>query len=293
MALFRSYTKPGKGLSKEDVEKTGIALYFDIFARRFGKLISVNLMYLLFSIPAIIISFFIANYLMDVVIAYRYETTEVPKDIYATMLALVVPFTATILQATGSGPATIAINSITGKYVKDTHCWVWSDFIDSFKRNFLQGMAIYIINTLVFFACAFSFLFYNYMGGAMSGVLRTLIMIVSIVFFIMQFYTYRIAAEFELKTKHIYKNAFLLTIVGLKWNLFSAIVIIALMCLFYTLMVEISAVGIGFLLLIYFVLLTFTQNFITNNVVKKYLLEPSLKMQEEAENKSNDEEDED
>ncbi|MBE7032687.1 MAG: DUF624 domain-containing protein [Ruminococcaceae bacterium] len=284
MAIFRSYTKPGKGISKEDVEKTGISLYFDILFRRFGKLVSVNLMYLLFSIPAIIISFFIATYLMNAVISF--EGIEKTMDLYAVMTVLSVPFTALIFQATGSGPATIAMNTITGKYVRDTNAWIWSDFIDSFKHNFKQGIAMYLINTLVFFACAFAFLFYSYvMGGAMASVLRTFIIVIAMVFFVMQFYTYRIAAEFELKTKHVYRNALLLTFAGLKWNIFAAIVVITMMCLTYTLIAEIFAAGIAILLTIYFVLLTFTQSFITNNIVKKYLLEPSLKMQEEAEKK--------
>ncbi len=282
MAGFSSYTKPGRGLSKEDVEKTGIALYFDIFLRRFGKFISVNLLYLLASIPAIIISFFIANYLMSAVISF--EGIERTENINALMMVLSVPFTAAIFQATGSGPATIAINSITCKYVKDTHSWVWNDFIGNIKHNFKQGIAIYLINTLVFFACAFAFLFYNYvMGGAIAGVLRTAIIVISAVFFIMQFYTYRIAAEFELKTKHVYTNALILTFTGLKWNIFSTVVIVGLMCIVYTLLAEVFAAGAAVMVLIYFALFTFTQNFITDNVVKKYLLEPSLKMQEEKE----------
>lgn len=289
MAGFMNYTKPGKGISKEDVDKSGIALYFDIFFRRFGKFISINLLYLLASIPAIIISFFIANYLMSAVL--NFAGKEITESISATMLILSIPFTAAIFQATGSGPATVAINSMTCKYVKDTHCWVWSDFIGGIKSNFKQGMLIYIINTLVFFACAFAFLFYNYvMGGAMAQVLRAMIMVISVIFFIMQFYTYRIAAEFELKTKHVYRNALLLTFAGLKWNLFAAVVIIALMCLVYTILAEWFAIGIAVIILIYFVLSTFTQNFITDNVVKKYLLEPSLKAQAEAEKQKEDDE---
>lgn len=293
MARFMNYAKPGKGISKEDIEnKTGISLYFDIFLRRFWSFITVNFLYLLASIPAIIISFFIATYLMTAVLGF--EGKEMTDELYAAMVLLSVPFTVAIFQATGSGPASIAINSITGKYIKDTHSWTWSDFIGNIKSNFLQGLLIYVINTLVFFACAFAFLFYNYvMGGVMAGVLRAMIIVISVIFFIMQFYVYRIAAEFKLKTKHIYKNAFILTLTGLKWNLFATVVIVTLMCVLFTLLSEMFAIGAAVLLAIYFVLFTFTQNFITNNVVKKYLLEPSLKAQEEEEAKKQNEDEED
>lgn len=44
---FFDYTKPGKGVNKEDVNKKGISLYFDILLRRFRKLIPLNLMYII------------------------------------------------------------------------------------------------------------------------------------------------------------------------------------------------------------------------------------------------------
>ena len=51
MGIFNSYTKPGKGVSKEDVQKSGIPLYFDIFLRRFWKFISINLVYCILCLP--------------------------------------------------------------------------------------------------------------------------------------------------------------------------------------------------------------------------------------------------
>ena len=58
------YSKPGKGVSKEDVQKSGIELYFDILSRRLWKLIKLNLIYVLFSIPAIVIGWYLSRYLV-------------------------------------------------------------------------------------------------------------------------------------------------------------------------------------------------------------------------------------
>lgn len=68
MAWFfglHNYSKPGRGVRKDEPPKPGIALYFDILIRRFWNIIALNLIYLIFSIPAIIISFFLSTYMMS------------------------------------------------------------------------------------------------------------------------------------------------------------------------------------------------------------------------------------
>ncbi len=279
MGIFNSYTKPGKGVSKEDVQKSGISLYFDIFLRRFWKFISINLLYVIASIPAIIISFFIAIYYILSVIPYMSKVSEE----YINMVPLLlIFFTVVIFQATGSGPASAAHTFVIRKYVKDTHAWIWSDFVSSFKQNFWQGMAVYIINVLVFFMLAFGYLFYkNLVPGTISIVLSTLILIITVIFSVMQKYVYVLLSAFQLKVKHIYKNAFILTIVGLKWNIFSSIIIGAM--LFGMAYLCNYVIGLGVILCFYYTLVNFTQTFITNNVVKKYVEEPALERENSEE----------
>ena len=271
MGIFPNYNKPGKGLSKEDVDKKGLALYADILFRRIGKLFQLNLLYVLASIPAIIICFFVATYLMGSVAFY-----ENVKGAESLMLMLSVPFITILLMTTGSGPATASLTYILRKFIKDDHVWIWSDFLGNMKSNFKQGLAIYIINTVFISVAGFSFLFYNYvMQGTMAFVLKTLIMIVVVVFAVMQQYTYALASGFELKIKHIYKNAFLLTLVGLKWNLLSFVVTVAFIFGVYSLLAESFVIGVFVILLLYFSFVMFTQLFITNNVVKKYMEDPA------------------
>lgn len=275
MGIFNSYTKPGKGVSKKDVQKSGIPLYFDIFLRRFWKLIPINLLYIIASIPAIIISFFIANYFLGIILSV---TGLAENEAYIRIIPLLaILFTVVILQATGSGPASAAHTFVIRKYVKDTHAWIWSDFISSFKQNFRQGVVVYIINAVVFFMLAFGYLFYRYfIPGTISIVLSTLILILGAIFCIMQKYVYVLVSGFQLKVKHIYKNAFILTVVGLKWNLFSAVVIGSMLYGMAYLYTSMTGVAFAVILCFYFTLVNFTQTFITNNVVKKYLEEPAL-----------------
>ena len=277
MGFFNNYTKPGKGVSKEDVQKSGIGLYFDILLRRFWKFISINVLYILTSIPAIIISFFIANYFL---LRIPFPENLVASEEFAiTFLLLHILFTVVILQATGSGPASVAQTFVVRKYVKDTHAWIWSDFVNSFKQNFRHGAVVYIINVVAFFMITFGYLFYRYndiMPGTISFVFSTLTLLLGLVFCIMQKYVYVLVSGFQLKIKHVYKNAFILAIVGLKWNLFSAVVIGSMLYGMAYLYTSMTGVAFAVILCFYFTLVNFTQTFITNNVVKKYLEEPAL-----------------
>lgn len=269
---FFDYTKPGKGVRKDEPAKTGVALYFDILLRRFWKLISLNLLYLIVSIPAIIVGWFISTYFVTwaaTVAGINIEETA------STLSLLCIIMTIVFLQACGSGPATAAMSYVLRKYVNDTHSWVWSDFIDNIKSNFKQGMGVYIVNILVTSVCIFGFMFYSYaMQNTVTYILRVIVVLITVIFLMMQMYTYQLMAGFELRFKHIYKNAFILTAAKLPWNVLSAAVVIAIMYGAYSLAMSIPIAGILAVALLFFTLINFTQIFMTNNVVKKYVLEP-------------------
>lgn len=47
------YSKPGKGVGKEVMQKKGFVVFFEVLFRKFWKLIEANLMFILFSIPLV------------------------------------------------------------------------------------------------------------------------------------------------------------------------------------------------------------------------------------------------
>ena len=54
MGLFsKNYESAGVGISKYAPKKKGIALFFDIVGRKFWKLMQVNLLYMLFFLPLV------------------------------------------------------------------------------------------------------------------------------------------------------------------------------------------------------------------------------------------------
>ena len=272
---FFDYTKPGKGLSKEDVDKKGIALYFDILARRFWKFIQLNLIFLVASIPAIIIGWFISIYAVTWLATLA--KVELSQEWLNGLTMLGAFLTVIFLQLCGSGPASAGMNYVVRKYANDTHSWVWSDFFDNFKSNFKQSVAVYVINVIVNCVMAVSFVFYwRVMAGFASTVLSTVIVMIFALFYMMQMYTYQLMVSFELKLKDIYRNALILVLAKLPWNVLTLVVTFLMFRGLFALTVSVPIAGIVVVFAILYVLINFTQIFMTNNVIKKLLLEPAM-----------------
>ncbi len=275
---FFDYTKPGKGVSKEDVDKKGLSLYFDIFFRRFWKIVTLNLIYILFSVPAIIIAWFMSTYAVSWLAAIA--GIDLTQEMVNGLSLLSAFVTVIFLLLTGSGPASAGMTYVLRKYVNDTHSWVWSDFIDNFKSNFRQGMAVYVINVLVSVLCTVSVVFYSYaMQGVMAVALRTIMLLFAAMFVMCQMYTYQLMVSFELKLKDIYKNSFILLMARLPWNILAAAVTVLLIYAVSSISMSVPIAGIAVIGTLFYTVITFTQIFMTNNIIKKYVLEPATTAQ--------------
>ena len=55
MGLFKNYENTGVGISKDAPKKKGFSLFWDIFCRKFWKLMEINLVYMLFFLPLLLI----------------------------------------------------------------------------------------------------------------------------------------------------------------------------------------------------------------------------------------------
>ena len=63
--LSNMYTKEGPGVYPDDPEKGPFGQFFAILGRKFWKIITVNLMYVLFSAPALVLTVFISPILLQ------------------------------------------------------------------------------------------------------------------------------------------------------------------------------------------------------------------------------------
>lgn len=106
-----NYSKPGPGIEKEEQQKRRFFLFFELFFRKFWKLIQLNLLYILFWIPPLIAGTLLTPY--NATLAYL-------------AFFLVGTFTA--------GPATAGAIYILRNFATQTPVFLLSDFSSSLRK---------------------------------------------------------------------------------------------------------------------------------------------------------------
>lgn len=268
-----------RGISKEETQKSGPSLYFDLFIRKFWDFLKLDLIYLIFSIPSIIIIGIISSFFITLF------AQNIGLDVFLraeALNAIYMLLTMIILGILGGGASSAGLHSVTKSFVNDTHAFVFSDFFDSFKSNFIQATIVFIIDMLVLIIGGFAYLFYTLSGGTAGIIFRTLIVIFAVIFSMMHMYIYPIMISFKLKIKDIYRNAFLLVMARLWWNVFSFLVCAIIIYAVMTFTIS-SPLGFAVLIALYLPLLAFTKAFMTKNVIFELLTKPSVEASETKE----------
>ena len=93
--------------------KKGIALFFEIFFRKFWLLFGVNMLYFIFFLPAVI-SFIALSFIKN------------GRIVTAVIIAMFLVFTATI------GPATAGMTKIMRSFVLEKHTFHCQGFFQGF-----------------------------------------------------------------------------------------------------------------------------------------------------------------
>ncbi len=292
------YTKEGPGIDKDDLPKSDSAIFLSVLGRRFWKFISLNLMYVLFSIPIIIFSYFLSSFLLaflfptlninDLSEKLLINTAGLDEDFAyqlagRTIFLIQVIFTACNMSFLYHviGPVQAGFTYIFRNYARDEHAFLWMDFKDAFVKNFRQSIVCSIISILLNFLFVFSLAFYRNQFN--NYWLRTIVTVILIIVFFyfssMNMYLYQMMVTFNLSIKHLYKNASLFTILRLPFNI---LLILANLLIFVGvpafLFMVVPSIDLLFLITVFwyvcfaFSLNYFIQNFYVNKQIKRYML---------------------
>ena len=236
-----NHMKSGKGVDKRDPNKKRIAIFFEIFFRKFWGLCKANLLYVICCIPAFVIMLFVSGILTSGITDYftpiiAQSFSNGPADVLSSVVELQVALFDMVLRTFvallfmvffGAGPVTAGFTYILRNYAREEHVWLISDMWQRTKSNFGQALIVWVTDVLAFVVLTLAFKFYLSISGPMSY-LAGLIGFIAIVFIMMHFYIYQLMVTFELKLKDLYKNALLLVFAEVPKNLvvFVAIVLI-------------------------------------------------------------------
>lgn len=263
---------------KTEDNRSGLSIFFGVLFRKFWKLMTVNLMYLVFNIPAIIIAFILSYFL---VIFFIPETAGYTSDdIWLLIMYSGFP-TAMFFMAVPLitvGPAQAGLAYLMRCYSYERPTFTWSDFKDKMKENLKQGIVVCLINLFLLLFLLLDLYLYPKVsdGGILFSVANGLMIMVFILFLMASLYIYPMMVTYNLRIKDLYKNAVLFALARFVPNLV-ILVLCFLVILGPTLIFSLTSSGI--VLAITYVLylsLGFTlpgliTGFIVNPVMDKYM----------------------
>jgi len=225
MALFGlfNYAKPGKGVAKDAPEKKRFFLFFELYFRKFWKLMLLNIMLAVITFP------FVSAFIVWVMSAFSIDSGlfegNMTMYIFSSVLfALPQPFGIILaaVSALMTGPSIAAATYIWRQFARQEHSWIWSDFWERFKSNFKQSFAVGILDILVLCSIVL-YLSLDFTGNSTLTqymlVFRYVAIIVFVIYAVMRFYIYLIMVTFDMSVIAILRNSWIFSVLGLFRNI--------------------------------------------------------------------------
>lgn len=280
--FFGNYDKPGPGVNKDEPPKAAPIRFFEIFFRKFTKLVQLNLIFALPTIVAAVLM--VCLYFSPVHFVLQLPSAQLDVwNLYVMPLPLILlsPFTA-------------GLTIVTRNFSREEHAFVWSDFWEAVKNNWkyflLNGIIVYAFYVIISFS-----LIYYYNSVAQNWFFYIpfwLCIVISIVFLFAQYYLPVMFVTFDLKFGQIYKNAFIFVFVGFGRNILLTVILAALILGILMIPIMPLTVMLFFLLVLFllFSLVSYLINFTIYPIIDQYLIQPyKRKLEEEKYGKPEEE----
>lgn len=234
MGLFgTNYSKPGPGIDKNAPQKKGIFRFFEIFFRKFWKLIQVNMLTFICSLPFLIIMYIIAPISDSFINSAIPQGAENAAEFGATLhLMLRSLFAVIVFVFWGSGPASAAYAYITRCFTREQHAWILSDFKDKFLENFKQAIIVTVIDiilsVLVMYGVYFYYMTYKTTGAEIWLIACCLMFTLIVLYTFMHFYIYQFMVTFKSTIVQLYRNSLIFSLAQLPMNIVLTAIAVAI-----------------------------------------------------------------
>ena len=281
---FFDYTKPGKGVDPDEPPKHAFFLFFELFWRKFSRMILFNFLYFLLLTP--LITFGLLCLLQPGLLETGNGALSlgflapILVDLYAKLgVFFYVPVAIALIVY---GPVTCGYTYVLRNFARQEHAWN-SDFFQKAKENFKQGLFLGLLDAVVLAVFFFNMIATvpgnGHNGALLLTVSRYASFIVMVVYLCMRHYTYLLTVTFALNIRQILKNAWIFSVLGLWRNILILVVNGALILAAVLIhpLAELIAVP-----LFLFSFTGFVSVFTAYPVLKKYMIElPAQKALEE------------
>lgn len=227
MSFFSpDYETPGAGVPENEPQKPGPIRYFIVSGRKFWDMVVLNLLYFLFSLPAIAIYTLIGLLFLGnagdavggALAAEGMTDIQILELKAAVHIVLSVGFGFLITALLGSGAPRAGLSFVLRNYSREEHAFLWNDFLENTKKNLGKGTVIFLIDVLFTFIICLDIASYGGAGTFWGLIASYIALFIFIIYILMHPYIYMILVTFGLKLKAAYKNAFMLTAVKIFQN---------------------------------------------------------------------------
>ncbi len=172
------------------------------------------------------------------------------------------------------GPALAGLFYCTKNYSQEKHVFIFSDFFDAFKNNFKQGLVLGILNSILayIFYTAITFYFRQSSESWFFMVLSGICVLVVLLYVMMQYYTYLLMITIHIPIRGIIKNSFLMTVISIKKNIKTTLIIAILWFFMYL----IGYIGYIFYPTLVFSTLAMVISFNCYSEIEKYVINAAV-----------------
>ncbi len=292
------YNKPGPGVPKDAPPKSPFIVFFEILQRKFWNLIKINMMFLIFNLPAVLAGMFILFSFFPNIFPNAMENPE--TLLMDTIMKFVLLTLMTCVPMITVGPAQAGLTYILRNYAREEHAFIWSDFKDAAKSNMKQSLIVSTINFVVTFLTLISIRAYWVLIGAgqipgLPGTIGLAVMFMMfLIFACMSIYIYPLMVTFDTTLKQLYKNALIFAVIKFLPNLLILLLSSFIIFLSFGLIIPFNPM-IGFVPYIFLTisLTGFLTNFYVYPKLKKYMIAHIEEEEDEDEDEEDEEEDDD
>ncbi len=287
------YNRPGPGVPKDAPPKSPFVVFFQILQRKFWNFIKVNMMFLVFNLPSLILGMLAMLYLFPNIIPDAMNDPEMLRsDIMLKFILLTIMMCVPMVTV---GPAQAGFTYIMRNYAREEHAFLWGDFKDTAKKNMKQSLIVSTINFFVTFCMLFSIRAYyvlisenqipqilGLIGASILGVMFT-------IFACMNMYIYPVMITFDLSIKNIYKNSLIFAVIKFLPNIGILLLSAFIVFLSFGMIIPFNPI-IGFIPYFFLTisLIGFLTNFYAYPKLEKYIIS---RIEEEDGDEDDDEDD--
>jgi hypothetical protein len=282
--MFSSFKYKDKpDLLPDAPKKNGFFLFWELYVRKFWRMVTVNLLYFAVTLPIVLYLCLVAS---TIVLSANGITVESASEVlpvggYITVLASLMPQNVFIGLLIASvllyGPATMGATYVYRNFAREEHAWV-SDFFSRAWSNFRQGIIFGLLDVIVLFGLINTG-FGSASGGelyTLSTVIRTFARIGIVFYLFIRHYNYLQAVTVELSAIRIVLNSFRFVLLGLWRNIIALAVYGGFTFIVFVVLYPYPFMTILLLPFVFYSFTGFATVVTVYPVIKKYIIDPAV-----------------